>query len=200
MQKRLKAESLQEAERPELCRRSGAEGQGWAGPSQRWEERVMQKQKQQPALNGLEGNRQPHFLSWGGRWEGQHRHARAPCRLKMVELRKKRHLKRSMMRKWKWRESNRHSHHPPFHTLHYKMMHSSCSPPHQSLHGSDQFPWKPPQLRSSILSIYHYEFSRGENKKPPQRLENLMDNTWRKWGWEDEQSSGYWRSCHKVKK
>ena len=111
------------------CRGSGAGGQKWPFP---WGKRERQRQF---APSDLVGNRQLHFLSWAMRWEDQHKHAKAPNRLK-----KRRELMKNLRNKKKLKMINSNCS-DPLHNFHGNM-HSS--PPHW-LFGSDQFPWTPTQ-------------------------------------------------------
>lgn len=119
---------LQVAGHSQPCRGSVAGDPREASPLMR-KERLMR----QFVPSDLVGSRQPHFLSWVVKWADQHKHAKAPSRLKkpqgmMMNLKNMKKLKRI---------NNKHNH--PCHSPHYNM-HSS--PPHQLLlHGSDQIPW-----------------------------------------------------------
>lgn len=123
---------LQVAGHSQPCRRSVAGDQRWASP---WKRKERMRQL---VPSDLVGSRQPHSLSWAVRWVDQHKHAKAPNKLKKPQELK---MNLTKMKKLK-RTNNKHNHHPPCHNPHYN---KNSSPP-QSLHGSDQFPWTPSNI------------------------------------------------------
>lgn len=114
-----------------------AEGQKCASP---WGKRERLRQF---VPSDLVGNRQLHFLSWAMRWEDQHKHAKAPNRLK-----KRRALAMNLRNKKKLKRISNNCK-DPLHNFHSNM-HSS--PPHW-LFGSDQFPWTTQGVTSSVLLL-----------------------------------------------